>query len=319
MNSHSCFLNALAGKNSGRPPVWLMRQAGRYMKSYQKLRKKYSFEELALIPELAAEVTLLPIQQFDFDAAILFSDILFPLKILGVKVEFPESAPPKIIKQTPFLFSSDIRACLEEHLSSVYQAIRLLKGRLDKPLIGFAGAPWTLFSYLELEIRSQGFEKLFKYLEEIAATHLLLQKEAGCDVVQIFDSHAHQIPQGFEEQLSLGPVKRIVEKLSCPAIFYKVQKSTLSFFEHRTPCALSLDGTISPEEARKSLSYPYTLQGNIDPNLLTGDKKPLEHAVNSLLHSMHADKRFIVNVSHGLLPLTKESLVKYLVDLVKGN
>ena len=315
------FLDALAGKNTNTPPVWLMRQAGRYMTSYQKLREKYSFEELALTPELAAQVTLLPIQEFDFDAAILFSDILFPLTIFGVDVQFLDSSAPKIVKKGPFLFHKDLRAFLEETLSPTYQTIRLLKGQLKKPLIGFAGAPWTLFFFLtsSTSLLLPDFETIFSYLENLVLIHLQLQIEAGCDAVQIFDSRADCIPDGFSERLSLLPVTRIVKKLSCPSIFYKAQSSTISFFNEVVPCALSLDGSITLSQARSLLPHPYTLQGNLDPQLLVGEKKPLEREVRKILRSMKNDKGFIFNLSQGLSPHTKETHVKLLVDLVRSS
>lgn len=316
------FLDALAGRNTDVPPVWLMRQAGRYMTSYQKLREKYSFEELALTPELAAQVTLLPIQEFDLDAAILFSDILFPLTAFGVDVQFSDKSVPKILKKGDLVFREDIRAYLEETYFPIYQAIRLVKNQVKKPLIGFAGAPWTLFFFLNSAKTAlpPDFETLFLFLEKLVFTHLQLQIEAGCDAVQIFDSRADCIPADLSERLSLLPLTRIVKKLSCPCLFYKAQASSLSFFNKTcVPCALSLDESLTLPQARRSLLHPYTLQGNLDPKLFIGEKTPFEHEVKKIVHSMKKDPGFIFNVSQGLLPQTKETHVKLLVDLIRSS
>lgn len=204
-----------------------MRQAGRYMASYQALRKRYSFTELCLTPELAAEVTLQPIQAFDFDAAILFSDILFPLKVLGVTPCFEEKEGLRLNGPvwTELSGPTDLAAALKESIGGVYTAASMLVQGLDRPLIGFSGAPWTLAAFLIEGGTSQDFRKaraalqspqlksLMKLLEDLVVAHLKLQIEAGCHAIQIFDSRVDLLPPSAVEEYSFAPFRRIVSRL----------------------------------------------------------------------------------------------------------
>ena len=230
------FLNALSCNNdSGRIPVWLMRQAGRYMSSYRKLKESYSFQDLCLIPELAAQVTLQPIETFDFDAAILFSDILLPLIAIGVTTIFRDGQGPLLVGPgwervcPPF----DMTSALQETIPGVYQAATLLSASLDRPLIGFSGAPWTLAAYLiegeasttwpktraALQQHPKHVLKLVRSLEEMVVSHLTLQIQAGVDAIQLFDSRSSLLPDPLFQEFSVQPILRIIRRLpTCPAI-----------------------------------------------------------------------------------------------------
>jgi uroporphyrinogen decarboxylase len=238
------FLDALLCKNdSGTIPVWLMRQAGRYMESYRKLRERYSFHELCCIPELAARVTLQPIKTFDFDAAILFSDILLPLIAVGIKTIFRDEQGPLLIGPSweEIRLPSEISPLLEEALPGVYQAAALLSQSLDRPLIGFSGAPWTLAAYLIEKEHAPTWPKasaallrkpaavhtLIHMLEDVVVSHLTLQIKAGVHAVQLFDSHSSLIPPSLFQEIAVLPVCRIMRRLPpCPVIIYKADLQT---------------------------------------------------------------------------------------------
>jgi uroporphyrinogen decarboxylase len=322
------LLDALAGKNESTPPIWLMRQAGRYLSSYQALRKKYSFEELCMTPELAAHVTMLPLNRFDVDAAIIFSDILFPLKVLGATPLFPEEGGPKLVYNT-LRFPKNIKEELRTSLSPVYQAIALVKRASVKPLIGFSGAPWTLFAYLIEKGRSfswktalkcledDSFQEIFSYLDQLVQAHLELQIEAGCDVVQIFDSLAPMLSKNLLGKYSFSPLEKMSAALPhVPKIFFRVHQEYLPFFEKKSSCALSLDVQTDLAQVRKSFPT-YTLQGNLDPLLLCQDASSLKRAASHMCTAMKNDPAFICNVGQGLLPQTKEDLVQVLIDTVR--
>lgn len=326
----SSFLDALAGKNYSKPPpIWLMRQAGRYLASYKRLRERCSFETLCMNAELAAEVTLLPIEKFDLDAAIIFSDILFPLTILGATASFPEGEGPKLSYQKLY-FPQDIKESLKISLAPVYQAIRLVKKNTNLPLIGFSGAAWTLFAYLiekgkpyswkkTIEkIPTTIFQPIFKYLERLIIAHLELQIEAGCDAVQIFDSLSFLLPQSYLEPYSLKPLERILQSLPKKTfcLFYRVHQDYVPFFERKAPCALSFDTSVNLPKTRLLLPS-CTIQGNIDPLLLCEDASTLKQTASSLSFAMRHDPAFIFNVGSGLLPQTKEENVQLLIDTVR--
>lgn len=325
------LLDALEGKNyTSPPPVWLMRQAGRYLSSYRRLRERYSFETLCMNAELAAQVTLLPIERFDLDAAIIFSDILFPLTILGATASFPEGVGPKLSFKN-LHFPQNIKELLKISLEPVYQAIRLVKKSTNLPLLGFSGGVWTLFAYLiekgkpsswkkSIEmIPSKAFQPIFKYLERLIIAHLELQIEAGCDAVQIFDSLAHLLPPSYLESYSFQPLERILRALPKKTfcLFYRVHQEYVPLFTGKAPCALSFDTSVHLPKARLLLPS-CVIQGNIDPLLLCEDTPTLKQTVASLASTMKHDPAFIFNVGSGLLPQTKEENVQLLIDTVRS-
>lgn len=320
------FLDALAGKNSSkRPPVWLMRQAGRYMHEYQAYRARYDFLSICNTPELICEVTHLPINAFGFDAAILFSDILIILQALGFDLKFYEDIGPVIgnpIKSADDIHYKDVLAQLEP----VLQGIRLLKGSLKVPLIGFAGAPFTVASYLIgrdlvttkkwLYSNPDSFDKVLDVLARCTIDYLNAQIAAGCDAIQIFDSWAmHLAPQQFERFVK-KPLEKIVKGVKgCPVVlFSRGEGERLGAIG---PQGLSLDWTQDLAKVRK-MHPKIALQGNLDPDILRTDKKTVTKEVNTLLDSMKGDPAFIFNLGHGVHKDTPREHVEALVACVKG-
>lgn len=319
------LLEALQKKNvQKRPPIWLMRQAGRYMHEYQALRKKHDFMQLAHNPELICEVTELPIQAFGFDAAILFSDILLILEALGCTVRFDEGKGPSI--EGDQLQAKEILS----ELGFVYQAIRELKKRLKVPLIGFAGAPFTVASYFVEKAGSPtlsktkkrlmqdpvGFANIIDEITKATIVHLNAQIEAGCDVVQVFDSWAmHLAPHHFEAFV-VKPIQTIMQGLKkCPVIlFCRGAAERLSVLD---PHGISFDWQVDLQKMRQKLPS-VCLQGNLDPEVLLTDPKTIEREAKRLLDSMRHDPGFIFNLGHGVLKETPREHVQALVSCVKS-
>ncbi len=321
------LLSALAGKNTGRPPVWLMRQAGRYMPQYQKIRKAETTERMFRTPELIREVTLLPIDLLGVDAAILFSDILILLDAFQIPWHLEEGIGPII--DAPIQTEADIDALtlhpLEETIPFVGAAIRDLKKELTAPLIGFCGAPFTLASYLIeggpakqlaktrrlLWERPELMHKLLQKLTDGAIAHLRYQIAAGCDAVQVFESWGNWLGEGTFEAFSLPYLKQITEAIT--------EVPLITFCKGRAPTklnsALSVDWSFSLPKLRATTTLP--LQGNLDPSLLYASPATIKQEVDRLLQSMANDPAFILNLGHGVLPDTPFDHVRHLVDAVR--
>lgn len=331
------LLQALECKNQGRPPIWLMRQAGRYMPAYRALRSKYSFLEMCHQPELIAEVTLLPIHTFGMDAAILFSDILVIPEALGVGLRFEENLGPIIDR--PISEAADIaklpRHSMKESLQYVVEGIRLVKPQLKVPLLGFCGAPFTMASYMiegkssrDLRKTKQwmlrdptSFHLLLDYLAECAITYLEMQIEAGVEAVQIFDSWAGLMaPQQFNE-FSLHYLDKIVRHLKgkVPVIlFSKGTSSYLPEIAKIQPHAISVDWNIAMSTVREILPKGMAVQGNLDPDILFAPNDIIRKEATNLLKTMQGHPGYIFNLGHGLTPDIPMDAVKTLVDCVQG-
>jgi uroporphyrinogen decarboxylase len=281
------------------------------------------------MPELAVEVTLQPIQAFDFDAAILFSDILFPLKVLGITPCFEEKEGLRLNGPvwTELSCPTDLAAALKESIGSVYTAASMLVQNLDRPLIGFSGAPWTLAAFLieggssqdfrkaRAALQSPRFKRLISLLEDLIVAHLKLQIEAGCHAIQIFDSRVDFLPHSAVEEYSFAPFRRIVSRLPpCPVIFYKARASGYPLVE-RT--ALSFDTSVDLSMVRQTLPHSTAIQGNLDPHLLLGPREELIRHVRQICYSMQEDKGFIFNLANGILPGTDEGAVQCLVETIR--
>lgn len=328
MNSR--FLEALKGQNRGDPPIWLMRQAGRYMPSYRALRARYSFLELCHEPELIEKVTLLPVAELGVDAAILFSDILMVPEALGFEISFDESGP---IIHNPLSSPFDIDLISElspDRISYLSEAITSLKKRLKIPLIGFAGAPFTLATYL-IEGKTnktlkktkaffnrdkESFLQLIAKLENAVTESLLLQIRAGCDVVQLFDTWAGELSEEDFHLYSLAPLKKIQERI-------KATKKPLIYFcrgsSYRAPLiaktgvsAISIDHHRPIFSVRREVKT-IPLQGNLPPEALYQPKESLKKTVDQLLQSMRGDPAYIFNLGHGILPDVPYENVQFLV------
>ncbi len=295
------FLEALKCKNGSRPPVWLMRQAGRYMPSYRKLREKHSLRELFFTPELAAEVTLMPIDQLGVDAAILFSDITTVALPLGFSLEFSEG---------PVIQGKLARRGIET-LEPIAEAIRLIKPQLKVPLIGFCGGPYTVASYIN------GDPALLDPITEVTIEYIRMQEKAGVDAIQIFDSWANRLsPEEF--QIYCVPyLKRIVEAASVPVIiFMRGASQRVEELVKLKPDAISFDWEKPMSELRKQV--PMAVQGNLNPDLLYQPLPVIREKTKELLDSMKGDPGFIVNLGHGMKPDMSVDAVKCLVDTVKN-
>ncbi|MDA1353402.1 MAG: uroporphyrinogen decarboxylase [bacterium] len=346
---NSIYQKAARRENTeGRPPIWLMRQAGRYMPEYRKLRESYSFMELMRTPELAAEVTMQPITAFGMDAAIMFSDILITADALGVGLHFEEGRGPVIAR--PVRTAGDVAALPDVDASVAFgcvaKEISLLRPQLDVlgvPLIGFAGAPFTVASYMVeggssktlsvikgmLREAPEAFSALLARLEQVTIDYLCVQIDAGVHAVQLFDTWANYLDLGEFRQHSLAPMGRIISGLRAHmktvgkdvpiSVFCKNSRVFAPELMAIKPDIISLDSDVTLWEMREKLGPNIALQGNLDPELLPGDSTPLLEAAHTILNRMGKDPGFIFNLGHGVTPQVPVENVRQLVNLVQGH
>jgi uroporphyrinogen decarboxylase len=336
-HKNDLLLRTLRGETTERTPVWMMRQAGRYLPDYMKLRRQYSFFERCQTPELAAEITIQPVEQIGVDAAIIFSDILVVPQAMGMEVQLVESKGPFLPE--PIKKSSDLERLLipdvEERLGYVFQALRLTKKHLDGrvPLIGFAGAPWTLLCYMVQGQGSKTFDeaKAFCYTQPATAHRLLQmitdttiaylkgQARAGADVVQIFDSWGGLLgPEDFE-LLSLRYIRQIVAALkdNVPTIvFAKGAWHSLEEMAATGAQGLGIDWCIRPQIARQLAGATVALQGNFDPAKLLSPIPVIQKEVRAMLDAFRGYPH-IANLGHGILPDVPVDHAKAFVETVK--
>jgi uroporphyrinogen decarboxylase len=336
LKEEKALLSVLDLKTSRPPPVWLMRQAGRYLPEYRELRAKAgSFWTLCMTPKLASEITLQPIRRFGFDAAILFSDILVIPAALGMKVTFEDGEGPRM---APVASASGLQFD-GNSLAPVYEALQLVRVALPlgTALLGFAGAPWTLATYMAAgrggdEQKAaklwgyrdpQGFAQLLDLLADCVVQHLARQIEAGADAVQIFDSWASGLPEAMFERWVVQPTKTIVAKLRTIHPKAKVigfpRAATLAGYERYAQetgvDAISLDTAVPMGWAAKALKP--ALQGNLDPIALIAGGRALDEGVDAILEAARA-KPFIFNLGHGILPDTPIGHVERLIARVRA-
>lgn len=332
------ILRAARGEKVERVPVWLMRQAGRILPEYRAVREKLSgFRELVMTPELAAEVTIQPVDILGVDAAIIFSDILVIPEAMGLPYEMVESRGPifpRTIENDKDI-SSLLGADAAGELQYVYDAIRITKKELNGrvPLIGFAGAPWTIFAYMIEGQGSKTFSKAKRFLyTEPEKSKLLLDKitdatiaylkaqvEAGADMLQVFDSWASILsPDQYQEFASVY-IERICNELNhiVPlTVFAKGAFSARSSFAKMKCDVIGLDWTMDAKESRTIIGTNKTLQGNLDPCALYQSKQGIEFEVKRMLDAF-GTQRYIANLGHGLYPDTDRYMVKEFVDAIK--
>ena len=336
------LLATLAGTRFPTPPIWLMRQAGRYLPEYRAVRATTrSFLECCYTPDKSVEVTLQPIRRFGLDAAIIFSDILVVPDALGQTVWFEEGEGPKLEALTdPAQFGQLSRARLPGYLAPVYQAIRATRAALPREtaLLGFAGAPFTLACYMIEGGASRDFAKvkgwayshpdsfgiLIDLLVEAVVDHLTNQIDAGADAVQLFDSWAGILP---EEQLfswSLEPMVRIAHgvrarhpKVPILAFPRLVGPAALMYRRPDAFAALSLDTGIGAHWAARELQPHICLQGNLDPMMLVTGGAALEREATRILDKL-GHGSFIFNLGHGVVPQTPPEHVAQLVEIVRN-
>ncbi len=338
----SVYLNALLLENLSRPPVWMMRQAGRYLPEYRKLREKYKFMEMMKTPDLATEITLQPIKRYGFDAAILFSDILTTAESLGAKLDFIEKKGPVI--SNPIRTIDDINKLKSQPIAIyaqfVYQAIKQIKQALpdNTPLIGFAGAPFTVASYMieggaspdlkqtKLLIGNEPdvLHELLKKLTTETTQYLIHQINAGVDVIQIFDTWAGLLSFDDFNTFSLPYIKSIVTEIktkfpTIPISIYCKYSTTFSPLLCQLPInCISLDWQTSLTWAKDNIPNHIAIQGNLDPALLRANHDVLKSRVLSILDTMSNRNGYIFNLGHGITPDIPFESVQLLVDTIKG-
>lgn len=338
MLQNDLIIRALRGEKTERTPVWMMRQAGRYLPEYMALRAKYGFFERCQTPELAAEITLQPVDIVGVDAAILFSDILVVPQAMGLEVELIESKGPNLPE--PIKTTADLKRIrvpeVEETLGYVFDAIKLIKQQLNGrvPLIGFAGAPWTLLCYMVQGKGSKTFDeaKIFCYTQPELAHQLLQmitdttiaylkgQVKAGADVVQIFDSWGGLLSPADFENFSLKYIRQIVAALKDEVptiIFAKGAWHSLESMAATGAHGLGIDWCITPQLARQMAGNNITLQGNFDPAKLMSPIPVIEKEVKEMLKGF-GPGRHIANLGHGILPNVPVDHARAFVDTVKS-
>jgi uroporphyrinogen decarboxylase len=342
MSHDKALLQVLKNQRPHRVPVWLMRQAGRYLPEYRALRTKApSFVDFCLTPDMAVEATLQPIRRFDLDAAILFSDILVVPHGLGQKVWFEEGVGPLLepITSSDALLRFDVGRMVEA-LGPVYEALRRLRVELpsDRTLIGFSGAPWTLASYMieggssrdfaKAKAWAYGrpdeFQKLVDLLVDAIVAHLEAQIAAGAEVVQLFDSWASALDATALQRWSLEPLGRIVARLrqsapDVPVIVFPrgIGPAYRIFAEQGVGAAIGIDQGIDPAWARDTLQGNTIVQGNLDPRWLVIGGEGMRAATQRILDSL-SGKPFIFNLGHGVLPETPPDHVAELIAILRA-
>lgn len=337
----SPFLKALSGQPNTPPPIWLMRQAGRYLPEYREVRSRVaSFLDLCRTPELAAEVTLQPLRRFDLDAAIIFSDILIVPYALGQKVEFVEGEGPTLdaIRDGKAVARLDAET-VEPKLTPVYETLERVCASLPRnvPVIGFCGAPWTVATYMveghgskdQAEARlfayrdPNGFQHLMDILVEASADYLLGQVNAGASALQIFDSWAGSLPEDEFARWCIEPTRRIVEQLNgsapdIPIIGFPRGSGPLAvrYAKETGVDAIGCDTSLPLAWIGSELQSLLPVQGNLDPLLLVAGGPELDARVKSTLSALGKGP-FIFNLGHGIQPDTPIAHVERLIKLVK--
>ena len=321
-------------KKSNLNPIWLMRQAGRYLPEFREIRSKnQDFIKVCLSENLASEITLQPIERFNFDAAIIFSDILMLPYGLNQKVEFEKNFGPKLgnlnlddlknIDEVDFSFK----------LNSVYKAINITSNKInrdEKDLIGFVGAPWTILVYMINKISPKNklkedffkdeflINRLLSIIDKFLKIHIKNQVEAGATIIQIFDSWAGLLENNIPEYIYIPTVSLVeyTKSLGVPVIcFPRGIKDYKNFCDIVKPSAVNIDYDIDPKDIVKNIDIP--IQGGLDPKILLQDEDTLEKEAKKYLN-IFKDHPYIFNLGHGIQPQTKIQMVEKLVKIVRS-
>jgi len=328
------------------PPIWIMRQAGRYLPEYRAIRSNVAgFLDLCYNPKLASVVTLQPIKRFDLDAAIIFSDILVIPDALGIKVDFIKNEGPKLESITSGYDLNKLKIDnIENHLNPVFENLSLTRSNLatEKDLIGFSGSPWTMATYIcegggsknfdivkKLAIQDEAFfGNLIDILTQSVITYTLAQIKAGADVIKLFDSWAGVLSQSQYQKWVIEPNKKIVEAIrnkspETPVICFPKGSGALyeEFARQVSPNGLAIDQNCPKRWVKEKLQEELgiVVQGNLDNYLLAyGSKFEIEKEVNQILEDF-GDHPFVFNLGHGIFPETPIENVELVVGLVKGT
>ena len=340
MTSRERFLRAVRREPHGRAPVWIMRQAGRYLPEYRALKARHDFVTMVRTPELATEVTLQPLRRFPLDAAILFSDILVVPEALGVPYRFREGGG--IAMDRALAGEADIRALSPEgaadRLGYVTDALRLIRKSLgeDKALLGFAGSPWTLACYLVDGGSAEGFprtlalarnepaalERLLSILADTVAEYLRRQLAAGADAIQVFDSWAGLLEGADYERWSLRWIREVLARLpdGAPVILYAKGKSPAAAALAATGVpVLGVDWELPLSRVRGLAGRPICLQGNLDPEWMTREPEAAAAAARAVLADNAGDPGHIFNLGHGITPEARIETVAAVVGAVVAS
>ena len=325
----NCINNKLSKK-----PIWLMRQAGRYLPEFRSIRKKnQDFIKLCLNTKLSSEITIQPINRFGFDAAIIFSDILLVPYALGQQVNFKKNFGPDLNKINLNILNNIKKEDFLKKLNSVYETVKETKKKLsksNKDTIGFVGAPWTLLLYmLNRKSPKEGNFAVFpkdKYtnnilmkLDEFLKIHIEAQIKSGATIIQIFDSWAGLLPEKDLDYFVYKPIKSLVDfirqKKTISICFPRNINSYKKFVDNVNPDIISIDYNVDPSIIRDTTDIP--VQGGLDPRILLQDKEIVKNEVTKYLKTFNK-KRYIFNLGHGVLPETNPDMVRYLVDEVRS-
>lgn len=331
------LLDACAGRPVDTTPVWLMRQAGRYLPEYRAVRERLSFIEMCRRPEVAAEVTLQPLRRFDLDGAIIFADILLPLEPMGIGFRFTAADGPVI--DQPLRSGHDLarvrRVDAAEELGYVMETVRLVRRELDGrvPVIGFAGAPFTLASYVVEGGHSRtyahvkafmyhepvAFGRLLELLADVVADYLAAQVAAGAQVLQVFDSWVGWLSPYDYELLVLPHVRALLDRVrrcGVPVIYFANGAGGMLHHVARAGAdVVGLDWRVDLDRARQALG-DVAVQGNLDPMVLLGPPAAIEERVADVLRRAGGRPGHVFNLGHGLVPETPPEHVAFLVDTV---
>lgn len=333
----SPYIKACYGKNRGRIPVWIMRQAGRYLPEYRAVREKVSFLELCKSPELITEVVRQPVERFGLDAAILFSDILILLEPMGIDLSFPDGGPSL---SNPVKSPDDVKRLKDydvaKALPFVAEGIRQIKRRMpNTPLIGFAGSPFTLACYLIQGKGSKNFdqakrflhqypqaaEELIAYLGDITAKYLAMQIEAGADAVQIFESWGGVLSKDDFCDWSVRPVNEIFGRLKSkqvPRVVFVNNVAPYLDVINDVDCeVVGVDYRIDLAQAAAALPHK-SVQGNLDPSALFETPDRVRERTNQILETLENHDNLIFNLGHGIQPQTPLESVEAVVETVHG-
>ena len=336
----SAFMRACRRQPTAYTPIWLMRQAGRYQSEYRELRKRVSFLDLCKTPELAAEVTVMAVEQLGVDAAIIFADILLILEPMGVGLAFNEGEGPSISR--PVRSGNDVDQLREvapgESLSFVFEAIRMTRRALkpDIPLIGFCGAPFTVASYMieggasrdfveakSLMYRDPGaWHALMERISTASAEYLNGQIKAGAQAVQLFDSWVGCLNEADYRAFALPHTRRLIDAVQShvPVIYFGVNTATLlGAMWEAGASVIGLDWRVDLAEAWASLGYDVAVQGNLDPAVLFAPPAEIARRAGLILDQAAGRPGHIFNLGHGVLPATPVDHVRALVDTVHGH
>ncbi|KAB7528768.1 uroporphyrinogen decarboxylase [Flagellimonas olearia] len=337
MIKNDLFLRALKGETVERPPVWMMRQAGRYLPEFMELKHKYDFFTRCQTPELASEITVQPIRRYGMDAAILFSDILVIPQAMDIEVEMKPNFGPYL--PNPIRSKEDLEKVIvpdiQDTLGYVMEAITLTKEKLNDeiPLIGFAGSPWTILCYCVEGQGSKSFDKarglcfsqpevahqLLQKITDTTIAYLKAKVEAGVNAVQVFDSWGGMLSPTDYQEFSWPYIQQIVDALKDLApviVFGKGCWFALKEMAKSGASAVGVDWTCSAQNARYLTGGNITLQGNFDPARLLSPPAEIKKRVTQMINEFGKDK-YIVNLGHGILPNIPLENAKAFIDAVK--